>query len=513
MDAPALASSWDHPAALEIQSARAQLAAEEQKLQLLLAQVEASRDRITALKQVISPIRCVPPETLGEIITIAATAPRAPAQVLRTLSSVCRFWHDTTLKTPEAWTKIHFKYDTNAPPGPRTWLRTVRDVQEWFQHSGKAKKDVRVSVQGMPGEALTTLMDLIGAHSEQLRVLAVESVPTDQATLLNALLARSMPYLEEWTFYTSKAPSIIPRRSTAPVLRRMIARVEDLERMLPLEREQLTSLGIPPIKSAELPRFIDLCDKGGFPALRTLAIHDVDKLHQLPDSISITLPALEAFHMSFDSEDAERIMVLFSGLIMPNLATLSLCSELGNFLPMKDYGDANEASSQLADMLHELIDTSEPQLRRLYLDSISLIDWHLRYIVERLPLLERLALVNMPITDSFTYPSGQTCPRLTHVYVSPNFTDPEHRPLGLGDMATTVQGRVAAAARSRRVAKPTHVRIDDIQMVEVDGRILWSQDENRHRVEHPWIFRDAYMPLDCWWRMDAYTIGRDLEGL
>ncbi|EJD42098.1 hypothetical protein AURDEDRAFT_126704 [Auricularia subglabra TFB-10046 SS5] len=497
-------SSWAQPTALELQSARAQLAAEERNLQLLLAQVEAARDRIVALKQVIAPIRRVPPEVLGEIIARCATAPDAPAQVLRTLSSVCRFWHDTTLKTPDAWSKIHFQYETKTPPGPRIWLQTLRDVQEWFRNSGKSKKDVRVSVRAMPGKDLKALLGLIDSHSGQLRILAMDFIPKKRTKMLNRLLAKPMPCLEEWSFYGTDFPPMIPRQATAPALRRLLARVQDLECMAPPEREQLTYLGILTTTSPDLAPFINLCGTGGFPALRVLSFHDFHSLPELPNGTSITLPALEALHMPFNAEDADLMVDLFSRLRMPNLVTLSLSSQLGDFLPMEDYHDARDASAQLAAMLNNLIDKSTPRLRRLYFESMSLLGWDLEDVLKRLPLLERLALVHMPITESFQYSTSRRCPRLTHLYFVPEFNDPEYRALEFRDMAAAVQAPTA---------KPTHARIHDVEMVEIDGKTFWRADEHKDGVKHPEIFRDAYLPFDRWWRMDANIIGSDVEGL
>ncbi|KZV78147.1 hypothetical protein EXIGLDRAFT_784247 [Exidia glandulosa HHB12029] len=82
-------------------------------------------------------------DVLALIVLEVAMDGDADAQDLRTLSSISWVWRDVTIHTPQAWSTIVLNFE---PPNDgnelgmllpsRRFLRTVRDVREWFESSG-----------------------------------------------------------------------------------------------------------------------------------------------------------------------------------------------------------------------------------------------------------------------------------------------------------------------------------------------------------------------------------------
>ncbi|EJD52055.1 hypothetical protein AURDEDRAFT_158902 [Auricularia subglabra TFB-10046 SS5] len=515
MDPIAPISSWVHPTPLEIQSARVQLMAHEAQLLSLLAIADVIRSQIAALKQFIAPIRRVPPEILGQIIVLAATAPDAPVQVLRTLSSVCRFWRDTTLRTPDAWSKIHLKYDAKEPVlSPRTWLRTLPDVQEWFQNSGISKKDVRVSTVSMPRNEKQALIRLIGAHSDMLRSLAIDSASADD---IEMLMAKSMPYLEEWSVYKHHSTGrTFPPSPLAPRLRRL-SLDHNLNHLSLPQRTAITQLEVLPTLSSDRALLQGLSNYGGFPSLRVLDVFDVEKISRMPHDGTITLHSLEVLRV--DLVVKSRMTRLFSHLKLPRLTTLAL--ENAHGFELSEQPDIQ--SEEMAILFRTLIDTSNPPLRRLFLDSFAIPERILISALKRLPLLERLVLAHMRLSKSFPsrfiprHASSNPvwiCPRLSHIAVSPIQDNPELISVDIEDMGDLIDARAAEAERTcGAVARLQHVRVNDANMVRVDGRLSWIVDLEQDSISHPDIFRGAYLPVDRWWYMDRHILGSDLVAM
>ncbi|EJD52096.1 hypothetical protein AURDEDRAFT_181627 [Auricularia subglabra TFB-10046 SS5] len=529
MSATAPLSSLAQPSFLETETARMQLVANEAELASLLVQIEVIRSRIAALKQLIAPVRRLPPEILSPIIVRSATAPDAPAQVLRTLCSVCRFWRHTALRTPEAWSKIHVVYDRGpCPPGPRTWLRTLRDMQEWLRNSRSSKKDVRMDL----GDDLSAYVELLRPYMGQVRILAIH--PAFLGDTINVLLGQALPHLEEFISfgYNPHSTPLIPEWSLAPAVERVLCTDGQLFILPRNQRRQLTRLGI---ASDDLATILNFCHEGGFPALRVLTIDGGNYISDMPADAALTLPQLEAFHLTF--YEPQEITGLFLHLKLPRLVTLSLCSQLlrGD---VADEAAASETSAQLATLLRGLIDTSAPPLRRLFLRAFLIRDEDLFNTLTGLPALERLLLTDVPVTPLFTrllagrnrhyQATDWVCRQLTHIsvsssrdwtpiqvaYSSQDWTNAAPNPMRVLDMEATVRARAEEVGRNpEAMTKLTHVRVYDTEMRTVDGKVCWFADKSVDSLYHPRIFRDAYVPVDRWWRIDKDTIGTDLLGL
>ncbi|EJD35995.1 hypothetical protein AURDEDRAFT_117184, partial [Auricularia subglabra TFB-10046 SS5] len=140
----------------EVESVTEQIRQHEAHISALRSKIGKIHEAIAANEAYIAPVRRLPFEVLGEVVTLVATDPHAPAQVLRDLASICQTWRKATLRTPRAWTKVDIQVPSgrlfrlgdddrdNHTRGPREKLRTLRDVQEWYDRSGCCKKDVSV---------------------------------------------------------------------------------------------------------------------------------------------------------------------------------------------------------------------------------------------------------------------------------------------------------------------------------------------------------------------------------
>ncbi|EJD52400.1 hypothetical protein AURDEDRAFT_55710, partial [Auricularia subglabra TFB-10046 SS5] len=93
-----------------ISSKHRKIAAAERQIQEYEARIAALRSEISTIQNDIAsteaylaPVRRLPIDILGEIVTICATDPDASVQVLRALASISRKWREATLRTPKAW--------------------------------------------------------------------------------------------------------------------------------------------------------------------------------------------------------------------------------------------------------------------------------------------------------------------------------------------------------------------------------------------------------------------------
>ncbi|EJD52409.1 hypothetical protein AURDEDRAFT_24043, partial [Auricularia subglabra TFB-10046 SS5] len=87
----------------EIESAEEQIRRHESQIVALRSKIENIHEAIAADEAYIAPVRRLPFEVLGEVVTLVATDPHAPVQVLRDLASICQTWRKATLRTPKAW--------------------------------------------------------------------------------------------------------------------------------------------------------------------------------------------------------------------------------------------------------------------------------------------------------------------------------------------------------------------------------------------------------------------------
>lgn len=358
------------------------------------------------------------------------------------------------------------------------------------------------------------LLNLICAHSDQLRVLAIDDRMPDE---IDRLVSLPMPYLEEWTVLgssTVKRPSP-PQLSLAPRLARLTIG-QELTNLPSRLCQRLTHMEISSDWHSDSSLLHDIQYCGGFPVLRILTVSNIHKVSTVGDNIAIALPELEVLQLSMDHRLAPQMTHLFHNLTLPKLTTLALVHFRALRFQRLDAPDA--ISETVAAMLRTLLDRSNPPLRHLLMESFAISDCHLIPILNRMALLERLVLTDAKITNNFLSllrrpyrhcgPRDAPCPRLTHICISSTIGDPDILRATIDDMQTLVEARAAdARTTSGGVARLLHVRVDNANLLQHHGNLSWVVEEEQDDDAESDLFRNAYLRAEPWWRMDTHAVG------
>lgn len=429
------------PTAGQAYATHARIAARKDEKRRIEGEIEDLEGRITTLRgQVaviqheldideafVAPIRRLPPEILGNIIALAATAPGTDVQVLRTLSSICRLWRDTTLRTPSAWSRIVFATD-EVPTMPRRVLHNHQDVEEWFNRAGSSTKDLALSFgDNVMDGSQDDQRDLVLQHASELRSFALRSsLPWHDddgrlARLHQTYLRRPFPLLEAFDTGDSFHPSTHDCLSVldAPRLHSLVTC--GLVARLPQDlRSRLKALSVRRCDPLALVPWLH--EQGGLPALRGL------RFRGLP---YVTGPPRDDLQVHSNVEVLQlHVMLRYATAILrclrlPRLSKLAIAA--ADIIPQP--GSAAQAFT----VLETLLDRSAPRLRELYLHRISIEDADFVNVLRQLPTLERLVVLYGTTSDnamqalSYTKSVGACwlCPHLVHLCIS---SAPEHSP-------------------------------------------------------------------------------------
>lgn len=129
------------PSETESKRFRELIRAEEAKYQSIAADVEALseqrraiQDQIQAFKNVVSPARRLPPETVTDIFRLCVAFEDQifpnPLAAPLLLTQICSGWRQVALQTPELWTDLYFYVQENATEETqslaKTWIERCR---------------------------------------------------------------------------------------------------------------------------------------------------------------------------------------------------------------------------------------------------------------------------------------------------------------------------------------------------------------------------------------------------
>lgn len=445
------------PTAAEVQITRARITFQhkairdaEQQIEELVKQLDALRDKVSRIREeiaaneaFIAPVRRLPFEVLAEIIVTLATDPSAEPQVLRTLSSVCKAWRDTTLRTPRAWSKIVFKYDRRIYARSHAQLRSLRDLREWFARSGSCRKDVSLTFWGdTPSVELHALRDLVRAHASELRSV---SLVTLQSHVKDCLAAPTplLEHLDLTPFTTADETWHDALANAAPRLSSVALRNHDS--YLPhAVRIRLVSLAI---DAANLPKLLSrMRGDGGFPVLRALSVAKVEDF-DLYDNVPPIQTHLRVLYLCLAVRATPS---LFRIIRAPHLRKLALQAAA--------YDQATKMESFA--IFDGLMTTSNPPLSELYLQRVCLWDHDLIKLLSQLPALERLVLhtasASDKVCDALAVPRhrGWICPRLTHVCI---FNTPTRNESGIS--SDSLEKVARARYSEKNVSRLVEVRL------------------------------------------------------
>ncbi|KAJ8087760.1 hypothetical protein PM082_006597 [Marasmius tenuissimus] len=130
-----------------LQDPEAEMERIRQAIEKLSARGVQLQEFTTKHRALLSPIRNVPPDILGEIFyyCLPSSLHHFPLRSLREapliLTTVCRAWRDAALHTPRLWNMIHIQFPTLlAGQGDEAYRALVRrrldGMKGWLSHSG-----------------------------------------------------------------------------------------------------------------------------------------------------------------------------------------------------------------------------------------------------------------------------------------------------------------------------------------------------------------------------------------
>ncbi|KZW02828.1 hypothetical protein EXIGLDRAFT_374003 [Exidia glandulosa HHB12029] len=480
-----------------VAQAEQRAAAIQANIDLMVLELENQRDIASRLRQsifaeraLIAPLRRLPPEILGEIITYCAMDPAGPRTILATLSLVCRAWRQTTLATPSAWCNIQVDCTTINRPHTRPPEDRLRDARMMFSRARSCPKDVTIS--GWVGtrnlELPNAVFDLVSGHAATLRSLEFripwQTSLTDGLKLKECLSAH-MPILRGLFLHAfdMDTSSLIDLAQ----MPRLIALGEcDSTLHIPSTASHARLLhriaAVHGVNQTPIQLLRELHEDGNLQHLRTLSLrrHGGDDQHLDRDLIraeSLVSLALNCWGGLCD---------FFDVLVAPNLQRLVVNHSGGN---------ASFTKTQSSALLKSLSARGIPQLRELYLSGTPLSDSDLTRFLRQLHLLETLVIYRarssdkvmeaLASVDSKKGNSGDwICPRLSRFAIQS--ADSKSAKFTISRLAVTdfVEARMTAltkAVLSKPVAQLVGVRHDNGELKGFGVGIprdewLWQDD-------------------------------------
>ncbi|EJD52114.1 hypothetical protein AURDEDRAFT_149590 [Auricularia subglabra TFB-10046 SS5] len=369
-----------------------------------------------------APTLRVPHEVLAQVIVHCATDRNAPVQVLRTLSIS---------------------------------LATGADVAEWFTRSGSFKKDITWTSPGPASHA--------PPHVFSIRSLKVNRAV---ASVLPQLLAQELPALE-----ALDCPSIFPTQFTCPLisvpnLTRLRLPFTPTPNLLRPIRRQLRCLCLDESFMFELRDMFHI--DGGLCGLQALCIE-----HLTCMGVDCDLPVVIAGQLRtfIANLDGPGMTPFFSSFRMPSLKTLGLGTY--GYFPRRD---------DVAMALESLLIHSGSALRDLRVDGVWIPDTDLLDTLERLPDLQRLAILGGKTSDRFiaglssrSVREAWICPKLSALCVRNMPQDagsgPSRVTRGAVELLVTAR-RHAAREISSRDSSLSHEGAVHLHAVRLDGDYL-----------------------------------------
>ncbi|KAL0568536.1 hypothetical protein V5O48_013443 [Marasmius crinis-equi] len=175
------------------------LAQEIQKLQAELNEVQHFIDRHRSL---LSPVRRVPADLLGEIFvqTLPSNTFNLAARTVKDapllLTTICHSWREVALKTPRLWNGIHIYLPRNHPQFPHDQLSFLiqqrkQGAQTWLERSGALPITFSISVGTGWGRLagsdsyFANFAALLTRYSRRLRVVKIGSEPQGTSNIIS----------------------------------------------------------------------------------------------------------------------------------------------------------------------------------------------------------------------------------------------------------------------------------------------------------------------------------------
>ncbi|KAH6914451.1 hypothetical protein BKA70DRAFT_667153 [Coprinopsis sp. MPI-PUGE-AT-0042] len=275
-------------------------------------EIDALKKRCSALlrekamiEMIVSPLRRLPPEVVGEVLKQSVPNPMGKKQRLHfaNLRSVCRRWRQVAFTTSSLWAGISLEIEGT---GPGHLSKAKERVNRWFKRAGHCPLTFEINMpSGIPLIPLASYRDIL------------------------SITANSMNWycLDFWT------PSSIMIRQQEDALRDLISTVQ---RSTSLPWGHLQRLSIPlktltnhPTGRTSFSNFLQTCT----PGLQTLTV-DVSDAEDVSPIAHKTLTTL----MAFGALNSSNLVMLNA---LPNLRALTVATPLtdrGPTTPIIHYG-------------------------------------------------------------------------------------------------------------------------------------------------------------------------------
>ncbi|KZV93510.1 hypothetical protein EXIGLDRAFT_749137 [Exidia glandulosa HHB12029] len=498
--------------------------------------------------------RHLPHDVIRHLVHVAVIRTHYNAQVIRTLSSICSTWRFVTLEARQIWATIIFSYNRigDDADGPRHFLTTVRDVQEWLERSGTCSKNVSLDCHRMPWEKLQALFLLLRQHAQYIRSFSTHHLPVSgmdpRALLVDNLL--NFARLSSINMREHIGLGILDQDSRNIVLDRApqvksiaFDTVLDVERLEHGVRQRLDGLSLP---SGDLYDVMWLLHFFGLPSLKSLAIgalHVTDdaeytvcpvKSRTTSDAdwthgwdIDRTNGGLRYFEADsyearvedqraltpFEAKELRKLYLgvrhtiynaasdtgwapLFRLLVAPNLEELALRDiEIDPFMIWN------------LSPVQNMIMTYRPPLRRLYLEGFSFDGIDLLEFLGCLPLLERLVILatrvsSAELCDLLATPQHDRdgarwlCPRLTELCIVHH---PDYASHGQQVSRTAIEELARVRLAEHSLSSMLEIRLDRATLFQEGRAFYWVEDPAYADVRLS-LFTDALQPT-AWWQV------------
>ena len=275
-------------AARNLHQDREELEIVTEQIAALKIRAEFLEDRVYAYTSLLSPMRVLPEDVLGEIFLRILPDPSEHYPILSSdeaplvLCRVCKWWREVACRTPSLWSSIHF-VSPRVPPKRYGYDRRKRVLEEWLERSGDLPLSISVTeigatmfVQQPEDEASKLLISVLQPHAARWRDLTLINVCTNS---FRQLAQRSSPNLESLTINSV----LRVNDGYVDILERFVLSSQNLKRLnvpaldavrdafhLPVQWRNLTELIMKANHSTPTPRVLQMFGK--MPQLETLCI-------------------------------------------------------------------------------------------------------------------------------------------------------------------------------------------------------------------------------------------------
>ncbi|KAJ7772198.1 hypothetical protein B0H16DRAFT_1714409 [Mycena metata] len=463
--------------------------AERQKLMSWDGRYVALYELIKPYRDLISPMRSMPPEILQEIFM--ACLPTEHYAIMHTSQApllfgrVCSSWRSISLSTPTLWSSIHM---VPSAIGPLESNDRFTSLRTWLHRSGNCPLWISIAV----GDGLKDIVDTLLAYSRRWVALKLVDYVPYEASAIWSLTPEEVPLLEVFEFVEHAWYGAEPMAMAFLSVPRNLRSIS-ITSVLPLPScswAQITALCL----RSRQPTFFELrlddtigllsqcvnlqsCELS-FPPY----VHDNSSNTVLPSGTPapahVTLPHLTALSLTTDLAPTAdfNINQILDRLVLPCLAKLRLEGSL----------TGNEFTDMLS-AVDQLVSRSSCDIRKLF---IVLPAGHVDSLLKCLRRLSRLVTLELRSNVDYGLPRPNLTPFLQELVELPSLTPlcPSLRYLKLSqcDDSDADQALLAAVIKSRCSAASAH----RLKAVHIALHSIWEADETIWELQRG-VFRES----------------------